>query len=244
MYGSISVIVPVYNSSQSIQELCRRLVKALTAITEVYEIILVDDSSIDDSFIKMKTARNSNAAIKLIRLSENFGQQNAIMCGLRHAKGDYVITIDDDLQNPPEELATLMKSIENGYDVVYGIPIARRHSAVRNLGSIMTDHLFNIVCGKPKQVKVSSFRIMKKSIVEKIIEEKASFVYISAITLRHTKNIGNAIVVHEQRKYGSSNYNIKKLAKLFYNIYINYSRISNRMVQNTKPQYVIKESYL
>lgn len=244
MYGSISVIVPVYNSSQSIQELCRRLVKVLTVITEVYEIILVDDSSIDDSFIKMKAARNGNAAIKLIRLSENFGQQNAIMCGLRHAKGEYVITIDDDLQNPPEEITTLMKSIENDYDVVYGIPIAKRHSTVRNLGSIMTDHLFNIVCGKPKQVKVSSFRIMKKSIVEKIIEEKASFVYISAITLRHTKNIGNAIVVHEQRKYGSSNYNIKKLAKLFYNIYINYSRISNRMVQNTKPQYVIKESYL
>lgn len=244
MYGSISVIVPVYNSSQSIQELCNRLVKTLTAITEIYEIILVDDSSIDDSFIKMKTARSSNNAIKLIRLSENFGQQNAIMCGLRYAKGDYVITIDDDLQNPPEELTKLMKNIEDGYDVVYGIPTAKKHSAIRNFGSLMADHLFNIVCGKPKQVKVSSFRVMRKPIVEKIIKEKASFVYISAITLKHTKNIGNAIVVHEQRKYGSSNYNIGKLAKLFYNIYASYSRNGKRTVQDSKPQYIIKETYL
>lgn len=244
MYGSISVVVPVYNSSSSIKELCTRLVKVLTTITNIYEIILVDDNSQDNSFDQMKLARSNNPAVKLIRLSENFGQQNAIMCGLRHAKGEYVITIDDDLQNPPEEIDALMKGIEKGYDVVYGIPTIKKHSTIRNLGSTMADLLFDMVCGKPRKIKVSSFRAMKRPIVEKIIEEKSSFVYISAITLQYTKNIGNVIVMHEQRKYGSSNYNIKKLAKLFYNIYVNYSRVDSKIVKDAKPQYIIKEMYL
>lgn len=241
MYNSISAVIPVYNSSKSIAELCTRLAETLSSISRDYEIILVDDCSRDDSLEQMKEARQSNPAVRLISLEKNFGQQNAIMCGLRHAKGDYVITLDDDLQNPPEEIASLMRGLELGYDVIYGIPEARQHSSVRNFGSLMADFLFDIVCGKPRKVKVSSFRVMRRSIVDKVIQDKTAFVYISAIILRHTKNIGNVIVVHKQRKYGSSNYTMKKLVKLFFNIYINYSDIGRRVVRNTKPQYTIKD---
>jgi undecaprenyl-phosphate 4-deoxy-4-formamido-L-arabinose transferase len=244
MYSSISVVIPVYNSSASIQELCEGLVKVLSPMSSEYEIIMVDDGSIDKSIQQIKEAAANNKAIKLISLLGNFGQQNAIMCGLRYAKGDYVITMDDDLQNPPEEIKTLMQEMEKDYDVVYGIPRVKQHSGTRNLGSLMANLLFNVVCGKPKSVKVSSFRVLKRSIVENIIAERSSFVYISAATFKYTKNIGNAMVQHEVRKHGSSNYNMLKLLKLFYNIYLNYSRLSSLFVRNRKPQYVIKDMSL
>ena len=244
MYKFISVVVPVYNSASSIRELCARLKVILNVLAEKYEIILVDDGSKDNSVKQIKEAFADDIAIKLISLEDNFGQQSAIMCGLRHAKGDYIITIDDDLQNPPEEIEALMKEMEKGYDVVYGIPLVKKHSGTRNFGSSIANLLFDVVCSKPRNVRVSSFRVLKKSIVEAVIEEKSSFVYISAATLKHTKNIGNVIVLHEARKHGSSSYNILKLLKLFYNIYINYSSLSRVFVRNSKPQYVIKEMIL
>ncbi|MDF2593538.1 MAG: glycosyltransferase [Clostridia bacterium] len=244
MYSSISVVIPVYNSASSLQELCSKLNALLAVMAKEYEIILIDDGSRDQSVQQIKEALAKYNKIKLICLESNFGQQNAIMCGFRHAKGDYVITMDDDLQNPPEEIETLMKEIEKGYDVVYGIPRLKQHSEVRNFGSLMANFLFDVVCGKPKAVRVSSFRVLKRYIVEAVIEEKSSFVYISAATLKYTKNIGNVIVQHEARKHGSSNYNILKLLKLFYNIYLNYSSLSKGFVRNNKPQYVIKEKSL
>jgi undecaprenyl-phosphate 4-deoxy-4-formamido-L-arabinose transferase len=213
-------------------------------MTENYEIILVDDGSTDESIQQVKEALANDKAIKLISLEGNFGQQNAIMCGLRYAKGDYVITMDDDLQNPPEEIEKLMLELKKGYDVVYGIPRVKQHSGTRNLGSFIANLLFDVVCSKPKGVRVSSFRVLKRSVVESVICEKTSFVYISAATLKYTKNIGNVAVQHEVRKHGSSNYNMVKLLKLFYNIYINYSSVSSIFVQNSKPQYVIKEMIL
>ncbi|MDF2531877.1 MAG: glycosyltransferase [Clostridia bacterium] len=244
MYNSISVVIPVYNSASSLQELCSRLNALLAVMAKEYEIILVDDGSQDQSVQHIKEILAKYKEIKLICLERNFGQQNAIMCGFRHAKGDYVITIDDDLQNPPEEIEMLMKEIEKDYDVVYGIPRVKQHSGTRNLGSLMANFLFDVVCGKPRGVRVSSFRVLKRHIVEAVIEEKSSFVYISAATLKYTKNIGNVIVQHEARKHGSSNYNILKLLKLFYNIYINYSSLSKGFIRNNKPQYVIKEKSL
>ncbi|MDF2892838.1 MAG: glycosyltransferase [Clostridia bacterium] len=244
MISSISIVIPVYNSYASIQELTVRLIKVLSLTASEYEIIMVDDGSKDKSIEKIKEVLAKNHAIKLISLTGNFGQQNAIMCGLRYAKGDYVITMDDDLQNPPEEIAALMQEVEKGYDVVYGIPKVKQHSRTRNFGSLMADFLFDAVCGKPRSIRVSSFRVLKKEIVQSVIEEKSSFVYISAATLKYTKNIGNVQVQHEVRRHGTSNYNLWKLLKLFYNIYFNYGRPSKLLVQNRRPQYVIKEMIL
>lgn len=244
MYNSISVVIPVYNSASSLQELCTRLTALLVIMAKEYEIILIDDGSQDKSVQQIKEILAKYKEVKLICLESNFGQQNAIMCGFRHAKGDYVITMDDDLQNPPEEIETLMKELEKGYDVVYGIPRVKQHSGARNLGSLMANFLFDVVCDKPRGVRVSSFRVLKRDIVEAVIEEKSSFVYISAATLKYTKNIGNVTVQHEARKHGNSNYNILKLLKLFYNIYLNYSSLSKGFVRNNKPQYVIKEKSL
>lgn len=240
MYRSISVVVPVYNSESSIGELCHRLINVLTPIAYEFEIILVDDGSKDNSFGEMCRLHTEDSTVKIICLEGNFGQQNAIMCGLRHATGDYVITIDDDLQHPPEEISKLLEKLEEGFDVVYGIPAVKKQPVIRNFGAAMTDLFFNIICSKPKAVKVGSFRGLKRHVVENILKDYSSFVYITAITLKHTKNIGNVTVKHEDRKYGSSNYSLYKLIKLFCKLFINYSGLPLKVYKHSPFQYKIK----
>ncbi|KUO76993.1 MAG: glycosyl transferase family 2 [Clostridia bacterium BRH_c25] len=242
MYGRISVVVPVFNSEGSIGELYHRLSSVLACIADEYEIIMVDDGSTDNSLIEMHKLHAEERALRIICLDGNFGQQNAVMCGLRHTTGDYVITIDDDLQNPPEEIPRLLEKLEEGVDVVYGIPAVKKQSGVRKLGTAMTDLLFNIICSKPKTVKVSSFRGLKRHMVEKISADHTSFVYITAITLKHTRNIGNVRVEHEDRKYGSSNYSIYKLVKLFCRLFLNYSWPALEKYSARSPQYIIKDT--
>lgn len=240
MYTSISVVIPVYNSENSLGELCRRIIKVLGTIVCEYEIIMVDDGSKDNSLHEMRKLHADEKTVKIISLDGNFGQQNAIMCGLRHAGGDYVITIDDDLQHPPEEIPKLLEKLEEGFDVVYGIPSAKKQSCFRAFGTIMTDMFFNIICSKPKTVKVGSFRGLKKHIVEKIADDHTTFVYITAITLKHTRNIGNVAVEYAVRKYGSSNYSLCKLITLFCKLFINYSGLSIRHYNKRSAQYIIK----
>ncbi len=242
MYRSISVVVPVYNGENSIGELGDRLINVLTSITDEYEIIMVDDGSTDNSLSEMSKRHAKCKAVKVICLAGNFGQQNAIMCGLRHTTGDFVITIDDDLQHPPEEIPKLLLKLEEGFDVVYGIPDAKKHSRVRNLGTYVTDLFFRMICAKPKTVRVGSFRGLKRHIVEKIAADYTTFVYITAITLKHTKNIGNVTVEHAYRKYGSSNYSLFKLINLFCKLFINYSGLFFKSPENKLPQYIIKDT--
>lgn len=246
MWSSGSIVIPVYNSIDSLDELYDRLSRALRNIFSHYEIILVDDYSTDNSFSKMKDIYDKNKDVKIIRLKNNYGQQNAIKCGLEFATKDYIITMDDDLQHPPEEIIKIMYKIDEGYDVVYGIAEKKEHNFLRNIGSKATNLLFNIICHKPKHMRVSSFRCIKKNIVEEIKKDKTSFVYITAIILlKITKNIGNVYVDHKPRKYGRSNYKFSKLMRLFFKLYIYYSdsKLFNKFLKN-QPQFEIFESYL
>jgi len=242
MYSSISVVVPVYNSESSIVELYIRLEKVLTGIAYKHEIIMVDDGSVDGSFAEMKRLCTNGNSLIVICLERNYGQQNATMCGLRHASGDYIITIDDDLQYPPEEIPKLLDCIDKGYDVVYGIPGARKQYGARNIGTVMTDLFFTFICSKPWDIRVGSFRAMRRQVVSKIIREECSFTYITAITLKHTKNLGNVPVAHQVRKYGSSNYSLRKLSGLYCRLIVNYSCLSAFLKPGrAAPQYMIKD---
>lgn len=240
MYNSISVVVPVYNSEKSIGELYHRLKKVLAAISEEYEIVMVDDGSEDNSVIAMHKLDAENKVLKVICLDGNYGQQNAIMCGIRHTRGNYVITIDDDLQHPPEEIPKLLTELDKGFDVVYGIPAVKKVYGIRGLGTVLTDMFFTFVCSKPKAVKVGSFRALKRHIAEKISGDYTEFVYITAITLKHTRNIGNVTVEHYNRKYGSSNYGFFRLICLFSRLLIYYSGLSLKTSRGKSPQYIIK----
>lgn len=245
MNNSISAVIPVYNSEIYLDELYAELSSVLDGIANIYEIILVDDGSRDNSYDKMLELYHKNSNIKIIRLDSNFGQQNALICGFHFASGDYVVTLDDDLQHPPKEIIKLLNKIQEGYDIVYGIPFKKHHPFYRNLGTRLTDYLFYKICSKPKEIKVSSFRIMKKSLVRKITEDKTSFVYLSAITFKNTKNVANITVTHNSRKYGKSNYNFFKLIKQFTKLYVYYSSCSIfKKFTSSKPQFIIKDKKL
>lgn len=244
MADRISVVVPVYNSELTLDKLVERLASVLSASWNTYEIILVDDGSTDHSYTRMCELYERYRYVNIIRLHGNFGQQNAVMCGLNFAQGDYIVTMDDDLQNPPEEIDKLIYKLREGFDVVYGIPLVKRHPMLRNFGTYLTDFLFCKVCGKPRNIKISSFRALKKDLLQRIIKDKSSFVYISAITFKNTDSVENVIVRHDAREYGNSGYNVFKLARLFVNLFLNYS--SCRFVHRTSksPQYVIGEKKL
>lgn len=245
MYSSISVVIPVYNSRNSLEELYIKLSLVLQKLTNNYEIILVDDGSTDESYEKMKVLRQGDSKVKVIQLDGNFGQQNAIICGFHHATGDYILNLDDDLQHPPEEIAKLITKLDEGYDIVYGIPLLKQHSFYRNLGSKMTNYLFDKLLSKPVNVKISSFRVIKKSLIDELIKNNSSFVYISAIIFKHTDKVGNIYVKHNSRKHGKSNYNFKKLLKLFIKLYIYYSPSTFlKRFTSSRAQFVIKDKQL
>lgn len=240
----ISVVIPVYNSYDSLDELYKRLNKVLDNNFKEYEIIMVDDHSKDNSFQKLKKFNNENKRVKIIKLSQNFGQQNALFCGFHYCLGDYIVTIDDDLQHSPDDIIRLYNEIRKGYDIVYGVFEQREQLFYRRLGSYLTDKVFNRITKKRKDIKVSSFRILKKDLLKKIIKDKRSFIYLSAIILDETQNIGNIKVAHNERKYGDSNYSFIRLLKLFLKLYIYYSNNEiSKLFRTDKEQFAIEKKF-
>lgn len=244
MGDSISVVIPVFNGANSLLELYQRLVKTLEEITDDFEIIMIDDFSIDNSYDRIFHLHKKDNRVKGIKLAKNFGQQNALICGFNYVKGDYVVTLDDDLQHRPEDIILLYNTIKRNYDLVYGIPENRQYSFYRKIGSKMTNYLFDLITFKKRKIRVSSFRIIKRDLVEKVISHnpELSFVYISAIILQYTDKIANITVQHNNRKHGKSNYNFVKLIKLFLKLYFYYGSLSIlKLFQSKKPQYLIEE---
>jgi len=220
----ISIVIPVYNGSQSIKELVTRIVTTLEKEGAAFEIILVDDFSKDDSLNKITALKDSDPRVNVIVLENNGGQQAAIKMGMKSATGDVVVTIDDDLEYQPEDIPLLVSELKKGYDVVYGIPNREGYPFYRQFGSNLVDRFFTICLHKPKNMRVGSFRILNRKTVNKIIEDNTPFVYITASTLTFIKNIGNVTVNHQERKYGKSNYNLKKLIKLFFKFFYYYGK--------------------
>ena len=225
-----SVVIPVYNSEASLEELCNRINKVFATLNQTHEIILVDDSSVDNSWQVMESLRKKNKNIKIIQLMRNFGQQNALMCGFHHVSGKYVITMDDDLQHPPEELPKLIDEIKKGYDVVIGALDAKQDTLFKKAGSFLIRYLNTKIFNKPKHIKLSSFRIMTITLIDEIKILKTPYPFISAMFLSLTRNIGNVTVRHEKRKYGRSTYSFNKLIKVAFNLIINYTSLPLRLL--------------
>lgn len=238
----ISIVIPVYNSEKTISKLCQNIIKVMTDHHLAFEIVLVDDRSHDQSYQKMQILSKTHQQITSIRLKENYGQQNALLCGLRYAKGDYVVTMDDDCQQDPEDIILLLNMLKQGYDVVYGIPYENSKKQYRHRGTQLKEFIFRTLLGKPKDIKLTSYRIMNKDTVEKIKKETVSHVYLSATILKHTKNIGNKKVRYYDRVYGQSNYTLKKLIHLLLHVVIYYGQVPFfRRLRQQKPQYIVDE---
>lgn len=220
-----SIIVPVYNSEYTLIELSERLKTTLKKLTESFEIILIDDFSHDNSWNVMKFLHRDDNRIKIIQLQKNFGQHNATLCGFNYASGTYIITLDDDLQHPPEEITKLIKHIQNGFDVVYGKYEPKNSNLIQNIMSKAFQRTIHKILNFPDTVFFSSFAIYKKPVVKNMIIIKNSFPFIFGLVAQSTssKNIGNVNVNHFGRKTGQSNYGFIRYIVYSLNLLINYS---------------------
>ena len=190
-----------------------------------YEIILVNDGSSDpDVWPTIEEICSEYGTVKGIDLLYNSGQFTATMCGLEHAAGDYIITMDDDLQHPPEELHKLIECIQkNQYACVFGVYKKKEENFFRKLGSKITNYIVTKLYNRPKGIKSNSFRIMTKNLAHTIAMYKTARPQISPLIFMCTRNIGNVIVEHKPRIYGKSGYNLRKLVSAMFNSIINVS---------------------
>jgi len=209
--NGISVIVPVYNSAKILSKLHDRLMNVLKEITDEYEVIFINDGSEDESFDVIKQLSDKNPLCRNISLMKNYGQHNALLCGIRNANYDVIITIDDDLQNPPEEIPKILGKLNQGYDVVYGTPTNEQHGLFRNLASVLTKVALQTVMGVEKARRVSAFRAFRSTIRDSFQEYRGSLVSIDVLLSWGTNNFTSVEVEHHGRELGESNYTFRKL---------------------------------
>ncbi|MFN0195625.1 MAG: glycosyltransferase family 2 protein [Planctomycetaceae bacterium] len=226
----LSIVVPVYRSRQSLPLLIDRLNNVLRALDRTYEIILVDDGSPDDSFGVMQELQKTHPqVITVVQLMRNYGQHNALMCGFRHVRGRFVITLDDDLQNPPEEIPKLLHEIErNDFDLVYGCPDDRQHTAFRNVGSSLINLFYRTVYKIP--VRVTPFRVIRRQLVDSILSYALNFTFVDGLLGWNTQRVGQVIVEHHPRRHGRSGYSVAKLLVLALNLFTNFSLLPLQLV--------------
>ena len=201
-----SVVVPVYNSAPSLQELFRRTKAVFADLGKSFEMIFVDDCSRDQSWRVLTELRAQHPSeVVAVRLARNFGQHNATLCGFHHVRGSFVITIDDDLQLAPEDIPKLIEEQQrSGADLVYGYFGKKQHGIVQNLGSYAIRKAFEITFGA--KGKGSSFRLISASLVEKVRSHRQSFVYIDGLLFWYTQYVSRTLVSHAPRREGTSGY--------------------------------------
>lgn len=226
----VSIVVPVYNSAATLTMLLERLTATLRALTDRYEIILVDDGSRDDSWQVLQSLRvQYRDHLVVVQLMRNYGQHNTLMCGLGLARGEYVVTMDDDLQNPPEEIPRLLAHIKaQQLDLVYGCPSNRSHAAWRNLGSSIVWHFYRTVFRNP--ITPTPFRVMRLQLARSVMFYDLNFTYLDGLLAWCTGRIGGLEVEHHARSEGRSGYSLGKLLGLALNLYTNFSLIPLQVV--------------
>jgi undecaprenyl-phosphate 4-deoxy-4-formamido-L-arabinose transferase len=218
----LSIVVPVYRGAETVTELVEALGGELRKTYDL-EIVLVEDCSPDNSGQVMRGLAEKYPWVVCVHLSRNFGEHNAVLAGLNHASGDFIVTMDDDLQNPPSEVGRMVEQLEAGFDVVYSRYEHKQHHWFRNLGSRLNDRVANVMLGKPRDLYLSSFKAMSRFVVDEITKFDGPFPYIDGLILRTTRNIQVVTVEHHQRAVGTSGYTLRKLIRLWVNMFTSFS---------------------
>ncbi len=208
---TVSVVIPVYNSEPILPELLRRLEPVIAACAERFEVLLVDDDSRDESWRVIRELSEKLAWVRGIRLMRNYGQHNALLAGLRHARHDVVVTLDDDLQHPPEEIPRLLEELARGADVVYGTPEQERHGLWRDLASRITKLALSSAMGADTARKVSAFRAFRLRLRDAFADVQGPFVSIDVLLTWATHRFAAVPVRHDPRSIGGSNYTLRRL---------------------------------
>lgn len=219
----LSFVIPVYNGSGSIEAVVEQIHAHFSHLD--FEVVLVNDGSIDESEkVCRALVERSPGTVRFVHLARNFGEHNAVLAGLNHSCGNFVATLDDDGQNPPAEVARMYDAIRaRNYDVVFGRYRVKRHSRFRNLGSWFNDRVATFALGKPRDLYLSSFKVMNRFIVNEITKYTGPFPHIDGLILRATRNLGQVEVEHLPRSKTTSNYTFSRLFSLWLNIVLNFS---------------------
>ena len=210
---SLSVVIPVYNGSTSLSELVRRLEAVLPPLSSAYQLILVNDASLDDSWQVIERLTREHRWVRGIDLARNYGQHNALLCGIREARGDIIVTLDDDLQHPPEELPRLLHRLEDGTDVVYGTPMREQHGVWRILASRVSKIVLQRAMGAEAARSISAFRAFRRQGALALEAYTNPFVNIDVLLSWGARSFATVPVRHDRRKTGRSNYTFRMLLR-------------------------------
>jgi len=225
-----SIVIPVYNSEEIISSTVEQVSIELNKHDLSFEIILVNDCSPDNSWEILKQIQAKHPKVKAINLLKNYGQHSAVICGIRESSGDYVVTMDDDLQNPPSEIIKLIEKVNEGYDLVFAKFYQKQHSNFRKLGTRIIDYFNKKIFNKPDNISLTNFRIFNRTVAQRAIAYRTNYPYIPGLLLMHANNIGNVYTEHHSRKIGSSNYSLIKIISLVSRLLFNYSSYPLRVI--------------
>ena len=223
-----SLVIPVYNSANSLPKLVDEIEKALNG--KSYQVIFINDSSVDNSWeVLMELKAKSKATMVLVGLAHNSGQHAALYCGLMYAEGNYIVALDDDLQHKPSEIIKLKECLEQeNADLVYGIYEQKKHGIVRNVGSRLFAAIVNKFASTP--LKGSSFKLIHASLIDKVLQHQHFNFYLDEVLAWHSKNTSFVVVEHEKRIMGSSGYSPIILIKMSIRVLLSYTALPLKFI--------------
>ena len=221
--SGISVVIPCYRTPGTLDRVCRELAEHVGPLTDELELVLVDDGSPDDTWERIVEAVDNHDWVRGLRLSRNYGQHNALLAGLRAASHPIIITMDDDLQNPPSEVAGMLAALDDGVDLVYGTPAAEPQSRFRNLASVTTKRLMGKLLGPEVNDKMSAFRVFRSRLLSGSARSNDPYVSIDVLLSWATTKVAVVEVDFARREEGTSGYTLSKLVRHAFNMVTGYS---------------------
>jgi len=236
-----TVIIPLYNECEILKFLYKRIKPVLDSLSVNYEIIFVNDGSTDTSYLELKEIAVSDNSVRVISFRENAGQHKAVVAGILQARGRYIITIDADLQNPPEEIPRLLKKAEEGFDMVSGHRKVRKDTFTRHSCSFLTNLIISTITGLRMKDYGSMLRVFKRETARDLAGEfMKSECYITMLVAKVTRNVAEIEVEHDERYAGESKYSFWKLASTFLRIFLYYRMNGNKQInEGGKPLFAI-----
>ncbi len=226
----LSILIPVYKSATFVEKTIAETMKVLDAQNYNYEIVLVNDGSPDNSWEVIRDLAERHKEVIAVNLLKNYGQHSAVLCAIQKASGQYMITMDDDLQNPPSEIPKMVKKIEEGYDLVFARFEKKKHASYRKLGTRLVNYLNAKIFEKPDDVILTNFRIFDDRVAQRVLEYNTNYPYIPGLLLLNANRITNVLTKHHAREQGNSNYSFIKIIKLLSRLLINYSSYPLRLL--------------
>jgi undecaprenyl-phosphate 4-deoxy-4-formamido-L-arabinose transferase len=222
-WRTLSFVIPVYRSTESLLELHRRIRTVFSDSGYEFEIIFVDDGGIEESWLIIQQLAAMDPQVRGFRMSRNFGQHNALLCGIRQASGDIIVTLDDDLQHPPEVIPQLLQKLAEGHDVVYGSPEKEQHGILRDLASLITKFALEGAMGAANARQVSALRVFVTRLREAFSDYRSPTVNIDVLLTWATTRFAAVRVAHAARKFGASGYTPRKLVRHALNMMTGFS---------------------